>query len=448
MTSVAVSDNPLVLSQNRMLRLLTLLLFYFTQGFPVGVFFYAIPAWMAANGMGAGETAAVVAAASLPWTLKLANGFILDRYAYLPMGRRRAWIIGAQSLIVIGFLTVAVLAPAYSDVALLSALGFVCNMAVTVQDVGIDSLAVDIMPEDERAKAGGIMFGAQMLGIAAATGMTGALLDAAGITTALAVSSLIPASVALYGIVIRERPGEKRLPWSPGTAHPRNLDIQADRWGPLLKRGLVAIIVPASLLLLPMLLMRALPDGAFDSFGPIMTTQIGGWSLSEHTGTISSAQMAAGLSGLLIGGFLVDYIGAERSFRILWAIAALFMASIALGESLWIERWFLSYYIFGWSILATFLAIAMIPLAMRMCSPAVAATQFTIYMAVANFGRPLGAWLAAMLTGKGNDAALFWTIAGLFSLGFVLTLVIRFPERDAAEQETADPSGGLHPVRD
>ena len=35
---------------------------------------------------------------ALPWTLKLVNGFIMDRYTFLAMGRRRIWIIGAQGV--------------------------------------------------------------------------------------------------------------------------------------------------------------------------------------------------------------------------------------------------------------------------------------------------------------------------------------------------------------
>ena len=49
----------------------------FPQGFPVGLFFYAVPSWMAANGVGTAAVAAVVGAAALPWSLKLINGFLI-----------------------------------------------------------------------------------------------------------------------------------------------------------------------------------------------------------------------------------------------------------------------------------------------------------------------------------------------------------------------------------
>ena len=56
---------------------------------------------MAANGASTGEIAGVVSIAALPWSLKFVNGFFIDRYTFLPMARRRTWIIGAQTVMVL-----------------------------------------------------------------------------------------------------------------------------------------------------------------------------------------------------------------------------------------------------------------------------------------------------------------------------------------------------------
>ena len=67
------------------------------------------------------------------------------------------------------------MSPAANDLMLLAGFAFVANFAVTFQDVGIDSLMIDMMPEEERARASGFMFGAQVIGISAATALGGAL---------------------------------------------------------------------------------------------------------------------------------------------------------------------------------------------------------------------------------------------------------------------------------
>jgi PAT family beta-lactamase induction signal transducer AmpG len=441
----------MILTRSRPLRLLTMFLFYFTQGFPIGLFFYAVPAWMAANGASAAATASVVGMAALPWSLKLVNGFLIDRYTFLPMGRRRAWIVGAQSLIVLIFLGAAAISPAHSDVFLLSAIAFTANIAINFQDVGIDSLAVDIMAESERAKAGGIMFGAQVLGIAAATALAGTLLEQFGFSVAMVVAALVPGAVLIYGLAIREREGERRLPWSRGESHPHNLAVKPSAWLPLFKASFRAVFMPLSLIMLPVLLMRAVPFGAHEAFHPILAVKTGGWALSEYTNVMSTVQLVSGLIVLSLGGWAVDAIGAQRAARILAPIGAVLFAAMALSEDYWSRNTVLVGYFFASDLVTLMLTVGLIPLCMRLCSPAVAATQFTIYMAMANFGRPLGASLAAATAGAGNPAMLYWGSAAGYAVIFVILLVVRFPSDDRAFHETAEvlPQGeGLSPVRD
>ena len=66
----------MILEQSTKLRLLTVFLFYFTQGVPVGLVDYAIPAWLASNGASTLAVAGVVSASNLPWMLK----FLVPRY--------------------------------------------------------------------------------------------------------------------------------------------------------------------------------------------------------------------------------------------------------------------------------------------------------------------------------------------------------------------------------
>jgi PAT family beta-lactamase induction signal transducer AmpG len=175
-----------ILAENRPLRLFTLFILYVAQGVPIGLFWFAIPAWMAAKGAGASDVGYVLALTALPWTLKLVNGFIMDRYTVLAMGRRRIWIIGAQLVMIALLVGCAFAAPGVSDIVLLGIAGFIVNMATTFQDVGVDGMAVDIMEEDERARASGMMFGGQAIGIAASTALSG-----------LAIARLGPAAAYL-----------------------------------------------------------------------------------------------------------------------------------------------------------------------------------------------------------------------------------------------------------
>ena len=138
------SAGDLTLSDSKQLRFLTVFVFYLNQGIGLGLFGFVIPAWLTANGASLSEIATIVGLSALPWSLKFISGAIVDRYTFLPMGRRRIWIIGAQSLLVLCLIGIAVLSPSAEEIALLAVIGFVLNLAVVFQDVGVDALAIDL----------------------------------------------------------------------------------------------------------------------------------------------------------------------------------------------------------------------------------------------------------------------------------------------------------------
>lgn len=433
------------LTEHPYLRLATVFIFYIFQGVPMGMFYIAMPAYMAGAGASAGEIAAVVSAFSLPWTLKLVNGFFMDRYTFLPMGRRRIWVIGAQSIMVICLLTGAVLAPGARDVALLSALAFAISAATTFQDVAIDSMVVDIMDEKEQAKAGGIMFGAQILGMSGATAVCGFLLDNYGSGAAFGAAAVFLSAGVVFALALRERPGERRFPWSTGEAHPRNLAIKINAWLPLLKQSMKAIFAPASLLIVPFLLLRSIPNGANDVFNPLLSADYVDWSTSQYTAASSAAQLGAGLLGLTLGGFLTARLGSRTMLMILFAAFAAQSAFVAFVRSNWDQAWLAYEVLWATECLGIFVAIAMIPLAMQVCSPMVAATQFTIYMALANFGRPIGAWIAALAM-VDDPRRLHYTIAAIMVVAAVATLFLSKRRPSAAIEAKLAHGAGTAPA--
>ena len=145
MTDLATRTSLPAISQYRTLRLFTVFILYVAQGAPIGVFFFAVPAWLAMNGASPLAIGGFLSATSLPWTLKFVNGFIMDRFTFLPMGRRRIWLIGAQSIMVAGLILLALINPGAADIAALSAFSFLIMSATTFQDVAIDGMAVDLV---------------------------------------------------------------------------------------------------------------------------------------------------------------------------------------------------------------------------------------------------------------------------------------------------------------
>jgi PAT family beta-lactamase induction signal transducer AmpG len=460
-TSTAKSSGW-VLEHSRPLRLFTLFILYVGQGMPIGLFWFAIPAWMAVEGASAADVGSVAALTALPWSLKLFNGFFMDRYTYLPMGRRRAWILGAQSVMILSLILAAGLNPAATDVAILGAIGFTVNLATTFQDVAVDGLAVDIMTEDERARGSGMMFGGQSIGIAAATAVTGFVIEDFGAPAAYLSVAAIVFVLCVYIASFIERDGEKRMPWGAGKAHERNLAIQLDAWLPLLKSTVLSLFKGISILWIIVAFATGILYGGATGASPLIGANYVKWDVS----TISSHTAAAGLVGgilcMTLGGWLGDNFGAKR-IGILWIVAIIVLsaAMYVLVDSWGSPVLFLAF-LYGWMALNVLRTVALLPIPMRLCDPKVAATQFTIYMAVSNFGISFGAYMLSLSDKMGGLPSIFLVIGGGHLLALVLMLVVRFPRRPEYYSRQAkaammlDGAGGLQersetsgiPVRD
>ena len=436
------------LGDSRKLRLFAVFLLYIAQGVPIGLFWYAIPAWMAANGADARDVGYVLGLTALPWSLKFVNGFIMDRYTFLAMGRRRIWLIGAQLVMVILLIACALLEPGVKDIALLGLIGFAVNAATTFQDVAVDGLAVDIMEEEERSRASGMMFGGQSIGMSLSTALSGAAIVAYGPSAAYLLSALFIGIVTVFVFGTRERAGERLLPWSDGQASSVNLSIQARSWWPILKSTFFAIVRPLSLLYLPVLLVRGMQYGVLTGATPLIATGSGGWAEGQVTAIVGIGQMVGGIAGMTIGGILGDRIGAKWASILFFAGWLALNATMFLAQPLWAGSQFLTTFIIVWLALDTLITVALLPIAMRLCNRTVAATQFTLYMALSNFGITIGASLLGFADQLGGIANLFALLAAANILAIAILLVVRFPTKQV-DHRTAEqlPQGdGLVPA--
>ena len=84
-----------VLADSSRIRYATGAMMYFAQGIPAGLLSIAIPAWLASQGVSAGEIGSYLAVIVLPWVFKLVTGPLMDRYEFLATGRRRPWALRA-----------------------------------------------------------------------------------------------------------------------------------------------------------------------------------------------------------------------------------------------------------------------------------------------------------------------------------------------------------------
>ncbi|MGB1568103.1 MAG: hypothetical protein ACPHBQ_06465, partial [Candidatus Poseidoniaceae archaeon] len=94
---ISSSEEGKTLVESYRARVLTLCALYVAQGIPWGFITVTFVTYLAVEGVGAGQLAFLLTLGTLPWSVKFLWGPIIDRYQFPEMGKRRPWILIAQS---------------------------------------------------------------------------------------------------------------------------------------------------------------------------------------------------------------------------------------------------------------------------------------------------------------------------------------------------------------
>ena len=195
-------------------RVLTLCALYVAQGIPWGFITVTFVTYLAAEGFAAKDLAMLLTLGTLPWSVKFFWGPVIDRYQYRPMGRRRPWILIAQTGMILLLTLMVFFIDVEKDVTTIAYMFLVYNIFTSLQDVSTDALAVDILKPQEIEKVNGYMFTAKTLGGMIGGAGLGTIISYTGIRGALIVQIPILLAIMMVPLFMRERPGEKLFPWS------------------------------------------------------------------------------------------------------------------------------------------------------------------------------------------------------------------------------------------
>ena len=195
-------------------RVLTLCALYVAQGIPWGFMSVTFVTFLAAEGVAAKDLALLLTLGTLPWSLKFLWGPVIDRYQYRPMGRRRPWILLAQSGMILVLILLSFNANADTDIQVLAGMFLVYNIFTSLQDVSTDALAVDVLKTHELEKVNSYMFTSKAVGGIIGGAGLGTIISFTGIKGAIVLQIPILMLIMMVPLYMRERPGEKLFPWS------------------------------------------------------------------------------------------------------------------------------------------------------------------------------------------------------------------------------------------
>ena len=202
------------LIENQFRRYVSLSILYTAQGLPQGFTYVAFPAFLAVNDVSPVAIAQLWAAIALPWTFKFVWGPMVDGIQAPSYGRRRPWILFAQTGMVVTLGALLFVSNLAESIQLVTLMLFIHNLFSSLQDVGVDALAVDVLQPDEVAKANGFMFAAKRAGYILGGAILGIMATKFGIKSAIVIQLPLLVIIMALPLFLRERPEDKLFPWS------------------------------------------------------------------------------------------------------------------------------------------------------------------------------------------------------------------------------------------
>ena len=302
-------NSDLYLSKSAHVRYASGAMLYFAQGIPKGLLHIAMPAWLASHGLSPGAIASYLAIIVLPWVFKLVTGPLMDRFEFLPMGNRRPWILAAQLGLVISLCCLTIIDDAISQLGLLTILGVIINSFAATQGVAVDGMAIDLVPETEHGRINAFMSCGKAVGWAAAAAISGVLLVNYGLGVTSLVASAISAVVLLAFIFIREREGERLLPWTRGeaTGTHREPPSFTSVFGALNK----VLWSRSSIVIFMIMLFYGLVSGYGDALMPIAAVNLFGFTSVQWSQLVATMGLIGAFVALGFGPF-IDRFSAKR----------------------------------------------------------------------------------------------------------------------------------------
>ncbi len=402
----------ITLSTHKRWRTATLFALYAAQGAPEGLLYVALPAWLAAQGEDAAAIGGYIAIILLPWSFKLINGALMDRFTLQEMGRRRPWILGAQFILVASLLTLAIGSVSSPTIALFSVVGFAINLAAAFQDVAIDGMAIDLIPESERGQANGVMWGGKTLGLATSSAVSSLLIAWSGPAAASVAIAVFVAAAMCFPLLSLERPMEQRFPWSGGVAADKK-PLYPQRLGAVLSELLSAMLRPEAAVFGLAIVVAFAAYGIKTAISPVLAVKVLSWPEETFGYLASAANLVGGVFGLLLSGYLTDRVGAFRTAVSATVLMCALHGVMALAAGHWTTIGLFAGYYIAHALVFVLLSVSVYATAMSLAKPRIGATHFAAFMALLNLGTSWGAQLFGQIEGH-------WGYVGSFAAASLL----------------------------
>jgi len=373
-------------------------LMYFVQG-AILSFFTALNAiYLLSFNVPLTQIGIMGAISMIPFVFKIFLGMLSDKVNLLGLGYRKPYIIIGLIVQALCLVLVPFVNPATSF-WLYAFIGLILMTGMALYDTATDGLALDTTPKEEEGTIQGFMVGGRALGIVVISAVIGWLVETTSWKLTfwfLALVSLIPL-LFVFSQREAERTKDKEFDWRA---------FSAIKTAPI-----IALAVLGALYSLIINATNQIVNPYLQSifnFGP---QRLGLYTMYWGIGVVL---------GGLAGGKFVDNMGQRRSvlLAIFVSLASILLFLLPLSAFAYIMIVIIFGVAFGYYETVYF------ALSMQKTDPRIAASMFSILMAVANIGTGIGLALSGMLVDFAGYSFTFLIIALLNLLAFLIIPIV------------------------
>lgn len=398
------------MSQKNIQRYSLFGLLYFTQG-TILSFFTALNAlYLLSYGVDMTRIGILGTIALLPFVIKVFLGMLSDRVSLFGKGHRKPYIVLGLIIQILCLILVPFINPG-QNFWLYVVVAFLLQMGMALYDTCTDGLALDTTPVSEKGTIQGFMVGGRAVGVIVTASLVGLLAENVSWLSVFWVLAFLtlPPFLLLGKVSEPPRPKERDFDWKA---------FSAFRQLPVIGLAIVGfifflIIVGTNQIVNPYLQMKF--DISLSTAGFFTTV----WGVGVVIGSA-------------LGGTLINKIGNRNAVLISMAVALIAIVSLA-GITQLLTAWFLVA-LFGLCY-GTYQTVYF-AISMEYTDPRIAATMFSILMAVTNIGQGVGLGI----TGFFSDSFGFQTtfiIMGLLNLAALPFLPLIFRRKQKGSLPTA-----------
>ena len=365
-------------------------LLYFAQGAVLSYFTALNAIYLLSFNLSMSQIGLISGIALTPFILKIFLGILSDRVSLFKIGHRKPYIVIGLLLQTVCLLIVPFINPG-EQFFLYGFIAFLVMTGMALYDTTTDGLALDITPADEAGKIQGVMVGGRAMGVVVLSSLIGILAQQVSWLAAfwlLAILTLLPLSLVI-GFHEPPRKAEQKFEWKAFSAF--------KKW-PIIALGLLGALY--SLII----------NATNEIINPFLQSNFG---ISVMVAGFFTTVWGLGVVlGGVTGGPLTDRIGQRRAVEV--ALIVSFFSVLIFSFTPSVSLAWILVFIFGLAF--GYYETVYFAISMRKSDPRIAASMFSILMAIANIGTGIGLPIAGVMV---DGIGFQWTFVIIASLNFL-----------------------------